>query len=112
MSLLTVRHSGGTAVSCDDEQLWAAWRALASTGIVLELASAAALHGARQLAEAGALSDESTVVLLATAAPYAQATLRPPGEELQPGHRLRVAKPDDPAALSALTTRSPRDRAR
>jgi threonine synthase len=30
MSLLTVRHSGGTAVSCDDEQLWAAWRALAT----------------------------------------------------------------------------------
>ena len=112
MSLLTVRHSDGTAVSCDDEQLWAAWRVLASTGIVLELASAAALHGARQLAETGALSDESTVVLLATAAPYAQATLRPPGEEPQPGHRLRVAKPDDPAALSALTTRSPRDRAR
>ena len=78
MSLLTLRRSGGSAVSCDDEQLWAAWQALATSGIVLEMSSAAALHGAGQLAGSGALSDETTVVLLGTAAPYAQATLRPP----------------------------------
>ncbi|HEX2498766.1 MAG TPA: pyridoxal-phosphate dependent enzyme, partial [Actinomycetes bacterium] len=117
MALLTLRHSGGSAVSCDDAQLWAAWRTLAATGIVLELASAAALHGAGQLAESGALSDESTVVLLGTAAPYAQATLRPPGDQpghrasgqpddradddLQPHHRIRVADPNDPAELRA-----------
>jgi threonine synthase len=121
MALLTLRHSGGSAVSCDDAQLWAAWRTLAATGIVLELASAAALHGAGQLAESGALSDESTVVLLGTAAPYAQATLRPPGDQpghrasgqpddradddLQPHHRSRVADPNDPARTeSTLTT--------
>ncbi|MGH8835613.1 MAG: pyridoxal-phosphate dependent enzyme [Actinomycetes bacterium] len=120
MALLTLRHSGGSAVSCDDAQLWAAWRTLAATGIVLELASAAALHGAGQLAESGALSDESTVVLLGTAAPYAQATLRPPGDQpghrasgqpddradddLQPHHRIRVADPNDPTRTESTLT--------
>lgn len=107
MSLLTLRRSAGHAVSCDDEQLWVAWRALAGNGIVLELSSAAALHGARYLAESSALSDDATVVLLGTAAPYAQATLRPAGGAPRPRHHRRVADPADPAELSALTTKEP-----
>ncbi|MCI0687284.1 MAG: pyridoxal-phosphate dependent enzyme [Sporichthyaceae bacterium] len=80
MSLLTVQRSGGSAVSCDDAQLWAAWRQLAATGTLVELASAAGLCGAVELAARGELTDRSTVVLLSTAAPYAQATLGPAGE--------------------------------
>jgi len=93
MSLLTLRRSDGIAVSCDDDQLWAAWQVLAENGIVLELSSAAALHGARHLAEIGTLSDDATVVLLGTAGPYAQATLRPPGDEPRPSLHRRVADP-------------------
>lgn len=74
MALQTLRRSAGTAISCDDEQMWSAWRRLATRGILLELASAAALHGATELAAQGELTDRTTVVLLATAAPYAQAT--------------------------------------
>ncbi|HKE52563.1 MAG TPA: pyridoxal-phosphate dependent enzyme [Actinomycetes bacterium] len=105
MSLLTVRRGQGDAVSCDDDQLWAAWQVLAENGIVLELSSAAALHGARHLAESGALSDYATVVLLGTAGPYAQATLRPPGDEPRPSLHRRVADPGDPTEVSALTTK-------
>src|SRR5262245_46610216 len=103
MSLLTLRRSGGGAVVCDDDQMWTAWHALAAKGFVLELSSAAAFHGARHLAETGALSDESTVILLGTAAPYAQATLRPADDE--PRHHSRVTDPGDPAELSALTAK-------
>lgn len=107
MSLLTLRRSDGAAVTCDDQQMWAAWRMLAASGIVVELASAAALHGARHLAAIGALTERSTVVLLGTAAPYAQATLGPPpgsGQPADPAGGVRLADPTDAAALQALTT--------
>jgi threonine synthase len=95
MSLHAVRASDGDAVTCDDEQATAAWHQLAARGLLVELSSAAVLHGAAALAERGAIDGGSTVVLLATAGPYAQRTLDsgPAGTFLD--------DPSDPAALES-----------
>ncbi len=100
MALQTLRRSAGTAISCDDEQMWSAWRRLATRGILLELASAAALHGATELASRGELKDSATVVLLGTAAPYSQGTLGPIDEG------VRLADPTDPTTLETLTAQT------
>jgi threonine synthase len=49
--------------------------ALASRGILLELSSAAALHGAQSLADRGLLDHHSTAVLLGTAGLFAKPNL-------------------------------------
>ena len=66
MAVRTLRASGGEVVRCDDENLRLAWARLAACGVLAELSSAAALHGAIELARRGLLGDDSTVVLLAT----------------------------------------------
>jgi len=100
MSVHAIRASGGDAVVGDDEQIQAAWERLAASGVLLELSSAAVLHGAQVLADRGAIDGESTVVLLATAGPYSQQTLDGP-----PAGR-RVEDPTDAAALRAATAQS------
>jgi len=86
MSVHAIRASGGDTVVADDEQIQAAWERLAAGGVLLELSSAAVLHGAQVLADRGAIDGESTVVLLATAGPYSQQTLGgPPCGPLLPG---------------------------
>ena len=100
MSVHAIRASGGDTVVGDDEQIQAAWERLAASGVLLELSSAAVLHGAQVLADRGAIDGESTVVLLATAGPYSQQTLDGP-----PAGR-RVEDPTDAAALRAATAQS------
>jgi len=68
--------------------------------LLLELSSAAVLHGAQVLADRGAIDGESTVVLLATAGPYSRETLDGP-----PAGR-RVEDPTDADALRAATAQS------
>ena len=80
MAAHTLRASGGDVVQCDDQQLAASWRRLAARGILLELSSAAALHGVTALGERGALDDDSTVVLLATAGAYLPQAEDPPAD--------------------------------
>lgn len=75
MAVHSLRVSGGDAVLCDDVQIATAWRQLADRGILVELSSAAVVHGAATLARRGDLDDDSTIVLLATAGPYAQPSL-------------------------------------
>lgn len=95
MSLHAVRASDGDAVTCDDEQATTAWHRLAARGLLVELSSAAVLHGAAALAEHGAIDGGSTVVLLATAGPYAQRTL-----DSGPAGTL-LDNPSDAAALES-----------
>lgn len=100
MALHAVRGSGGDVVHVGDEQIAAGWAQLASRGLLLELSSAAALLGAKALVERGALGQRSTVVLLATAGPYAQQSLdrhAPTARHLHDpndAHALLVATPD------------------
>lgn len=94
MALHTVRASDGDAVSCDDEQIAAAWDRLASHGVLLEFSSAAVLHGVDVLASHGALEADSTVVLLATAGPHAQQSLE--------GRTSAARHLADPASVDAL----------
>jgi len=96
MAVHTVRASGGDAVCCDDAQARASWTRLAARGALLELSSAVALHGATVLADRGALHDNSTVVLLGTAGPYAQPSLSGPAV---------VRRVGDPADADALRGR-------
>ena len=101
MAVHTLRASAGDAVSCDDREIRTAWTRLAARGVLRELSSAAALHGATVLAERGALHDDSTVVLLATAGPYAQQSLD--GQVVG----RRVDDPADAGALQAAVAGSP-----
>jgi len=93
MAVHTLRASAGDAVSCGDEQIAAAWRRFADRGVLLELSSAAVLHGAEVLAGRGVLDDDSTVVLLGTAGPYAQESVR---------GRSAGVRVDDPCDAAAL----------
>lgn len=102
MGVHAIRASGGDVVVGDDEQIQAAWGRLAAGGVLLELSSAAVLHGAQVLTERGALDGGSTVVLLATAGPYAQQTL-----DGQPAGR-RVEDPTSADALRAAVAVSAR----
>lgn len=102
MTVYAMRVSGGDAVVADDAQIQAAWERLATCGVLLELSSAAVLHGAQVLAERGALHGGSTVVLLATAGPYAQQTVHG-----QPAGR-HVEDPTNAAALHTAAAESDR----
>jgi threonine synthase len=93
MALHTLRRSDGDAVACDDRDLAAAARDLARSGHLYELSSAAVLAGLRALVRAGRVDARSTVVLLGTAAPFAQATLP------HVAHQHVVRRPDDPDDL-------------
>lgn len=102
MSAHTIRASHGDVVVGDDAQIRAAWSRLAARGVLLELSSAAALHGATVLADRGDLDGDTTVVLLGTAGPYAQESLagakeRPDGDAGVGARRLT-----DPADADQL----------
>lgn len=99
MGLHTLRASGGDAVCVDDADLWSAWRRLATRGVLVELSSAAVLCGAEALAARGVLHDMSTVVLVATAGPHAQAT----PAAAAPGGGVPVTDPADPDELAAAS---------
>jgi threonine synthase len=92
MALRALRDSGGFALACDDVELWRAWRRFARAGLLIELASAAALVGLDALRERELLTD-ATAVLLGTGNAFTQATLPPTGE------LTRIADPTDPAEL-------------
>ena len=65
--LKAVRDSGGTAVTCTDEELSAAQLEIGRQGIFAELSSAGGLVGARKLVEQGLAGESSRVVIVLTA---------------------------------------------
>jgi len=65
-SLKALQDSGGAAVSVSSSEVIAAQRALAENGFYVEMSSAAALAGLRQLKMQGKLKADDNVVLIAT----------------------------------------------
>jgi threonine synthase len=61
-----IRETDGTAVAVSDEEITAAQRSLAESGIGVEPASAASLAGLRTLRAAGRVADDENVVCLTT----------------------------------------------
>lgn len=100
MALLALRESGGDAVAASDAEIEAAWRGLAARGQLVELSSAAVVHGVEHLARQGALGEDSTVVVLGTAGPYAQPTLP------MAGNNHLLTDPTSAAELRARTAGS------
>lgn len=94
MALRALRDSGGFALACDDAELWSAWRRLARAGLLIELASAAALVGLDALRQRHLLADGARAVLLGTGNAFTQATLPPTGE------LTRIEDPSDPSELA------------
>ncbi len=98
MAVHALRCSQGQTVTVDDEELETARSQLASRGVLVELSSAAVLHGAGALAARNRLDADSTVVLLATARSQAP----PPGNVATGQH---VPGPVDGEALRAALQR-------
>lgn len=65
--LKAVRDSGGTAITCSDDELREQQLALGGEGIFAELSSAGGLVGARKLVEQGLAGETSRVVAVLTA---------------------------------------------
>jgi threonine synthase len=61
-----IEATGGTAVAVSDDEITAAQRALAESGVGVEPASAASLAGLRELRESGAVEADERVVCLTT----------------------------------------------
>jgi threonine synthase len=93
MAANALRTSGGHAVACDDDEIARGWSRLASRGVLLEFSSAAVVPGVEALQRGGMLDESATVVLLATAGPYAQPTLPAPSDA------IALADPTDVDAL-------------
>ncbi|WP_017976454.1 threonine synthase [Actinopolyspora halophila] len=66
MSLRVLRESGGTAVACSEEELRAATRTLAHSGLAAERSSAASLVAVERLCRSGELSGRDRVVQVLT----------------------------------------------
>lgn len=65
--LQAVRQSGGTALTCSDDELREMQQTLGQAGIFAELSSAGGLVGARKLVEQGDAGKDSRVVAVVTA---------------------------------------------
>jgi threonine synthase len=65
--LKAIRDSGGTAVTCNDDELYRAQLEIGQQGIFAELSSAGGLVGTRKLVEQGLAGDSSRVVIVLTA---------------------------------------------
>ncbi|WP_207631269.1 MULTISPECIES: pyridoxal-phosphate dependent enzyme [unclassified Actinopolyspora] len=77
MSLRVLRESGGTAVACSEEELRAATRTLARSGLAAERSSAASLAAVERLCRSGKLSRRDRVVQVLTShAAHQPSTLR------------------------------------